>query len=290
MYKYIIIYILFSTNLYSQEQFNKIDTLYNGPTMRNIVIQDNFYYTVGGSTLDGRLGIAICWHNNIGEFLNFKYYSDTISSFHGAENSLKETNTADYILGGTRAKSWFRDNLLIKFDSNFDTIFTKKYYPVNDNGYKDVVIYGSCVGKDTSYLLVGTTNIDNNYDSLYQYQMQLIKTDTLGDLLWRKTYGNDTNRHYGYKVVNTFDGGYLLGGWSNINSGDWAIVKVDENGENPIYKYFGSAIYDEGRIMGITTTTDSCYLLTGSKSVNYEFSEYIKKARIIKFWYNIILF
>ena len=270
---------------FSQVQFNKTDTLFSGPTMRNIVIQGNNYFTVGGSSLDGKLRIVICKFDNFGELLSAKYYLDTITWFHGIEGSLKETETNNYILGAQRKINWYSDNKLIKFDANFDTIFTKTYYPVDDNGYKDVITYGSCVGKDTSYLLVGLTNIANNYDSLYQYQMQLIKTDTMGNLLWRKTYGNDTIKHYGYKVVNAFDGGYLLGGWayfSATNNGDWAIVKVDENGENPIFKYFGNPSYDEGRVMGITLTSDSCYLITGAYGVGYYAGYTTTKARILK--------
>jgi hypothetical protein len=281
---YILISVLFSLNIYSQEQFNKTYGYFDQAVLRNIIAQDTRYISVGGAYTYTDIIINI--YSLIGDTTITKEYgNDTTGWFHGAENSLQQTTSDNYILGGGEAVSWYRNNMLVKFDNNFDTIFTKTYYPVDDNGYKDVATYGSCVGKDTSYLLVGTTNIDNNYDSLYQYQMQLIKTDTLGDLLWRKTYGNDTVKHYGYKVVNTFDGGYLLGGWrwTSTNGGDWAIVKVDENGENPIYKYFGNPIYDDGRVMGITLTSDSCFLITGAYAVDYASGYEVAKARIIKF-------
>ena len=241
-------------------------------------MQNGKYIALGGAYT--YTDIIITFFNVYGDLDSLKEYgNDSTLWVHGVENSLQATGTGNYILAGQRCVNWYRDNMLVKFDSNFDTIFTKTYYPVNDNGNKDVLNYNTCIGKDNSYLMVGHTNIDNNYDSLYKYQMQLIKTDTLGNLLWRKTYGNDTYTHYGYKVVNTFDGGYLLGGWCDKNGGDWAIVKTDQNGENPIYKYFGHTTNGEGRIMGITTTKDSCYIITGAYAIS---TGGIDKARILK--------
>ena len=163
-----------------------------------------------------------------------------------------------------------------------DTIFTKTYYPVNDNGNSDVLIYNTNIDIDSNYLLVGLTNIDNNYTILPKYQMQLIKTDTLGNLLWRKTYGDTTYTYYGYKVVPAFGGGYLLGGWCNINGGDNCIIKVDENGENPEFKYFGHSSYDDGRVMGITLTSDSCYILSMAQVIYFDGANEMRKARIVK--------
>ena len=270
---------LFTFYSYSQIVFNKIDTLYYHPTTRNLVIQNNNYFSVGGSSIDNILGVTPCKYDLNGNLIEAKYYADTIDWLHGIENSLTETGTGNYILGGNRGQAYFRDNLLIKFDSNFDTIFTKKYYPVDDNGYKDVLIWGSNIDVDGNYLLVGQTNIDNNYDSLAYYNMQLLKIDTFGNLLWRKIYGNSTYKYYGYKVTTAFDGGYILGGWSSKNGGDNCIIKTDENGDNPIFKYFGHPSYGDGRIGGITKTIDSCYIITSFMEIT---SGGLDKAYIYK--------
>jgi len=251
-----IYFLLFTIYLQSQEIFNyRYDSL-GSHTSRNVIIQQDNYFSLGGDAINNISGVIVSKYDLNGNYIERKYYADTCEWGHGVENSLKETNTGNYILGGNRGLNYYRDNLLIKFDHNFDTIFAKQYYPVNDGGNSDVLIYNTNIDIDGNYLLVGLTNIDNNYNILPEYQMQLIKTDTLGNLLWRKTYGNSTYKYYGYKVIPAFGGGYLLGGYSNKNGGDNCIIKVDENGENPVFKYFGHSSYNDGRLMGITLTRD----------------------------------
>jgi hypothetical protein len=275
----IIIYFLLST-FYSNSQvvFNKIDSLYYGPNIRNVIVQDSAYFSVGGSLIDNIAGVVTCKSDLYGEIIETQYFGDSMFWYHGVENSLKETGTGNYILGGNRNySSNYSDNLLIKFNSNFDTIFTRKIYAIEDN-VKEVLTYSSCIDIDSNYLLVGVANIDNSYELLPQPCMQLIKTDTLGNLLWRKTYGDSNYYYYGYKVVPAFGGGYLLGGYSNKNGGDNCLIKVDENGENPIFKYFGHPTYDEGRLGELYSTKDSCYLLVGKIKITSE----LEKARILK--------
>jgi len=282
--KYLIyIFVILTTNANSQIKFNVTDSCMDGPTIRNIVAQSDNYYSVGGSStgiFPDILGVVVNHFGLNGGLQNIKYFADTIDWYHGVENSLKETGTGNYILGSGRQQNYYRDNQLIKFDNNFDTIFTKRYFPVNDGGNSDVIIYNSAIDSDGNYLLVGNTNIDNNYTIYDKTHMQLIKTDTLGNLLWRKIYGNTTYTYYGYKVVPAFGGGYLLGGYCSKNGGDNCIIKVDENGNNPEFKYFGHPSYSDGRIMGITPTKDTCYIITASKEVT---SDGLDKGHIFKF-------
>ena len=261
-------FLLVTFYSFSQEQFNNTYGNVTFPNIRNVIIQDSNYFSSGGCVVDDTMKIVFNKYDLLGNLIESTFLTgDTLEWADGAENSLKETGTSNYIVGGNRGKAYYRDNLLIKLDTNLDTIFTKTYYPVNDNGYKDVLIYGTNVDNDGGYLLVGITNITNTYDSLAKYHMQLIKTDTLGNLLWRKVYGNSTYRHYGYKVVSAFGGGYILGGWSSKNGGDNCLIKTDENGENPIFRYFGHPSFADGRICGITKTKDTCYIISASKEV-----------------------
>ena len=273
-----IISVFIILNSFSQVVFNRIDSLYSGPTMRNVVIQNDGYISVGGSS-DSILGVVVRKNDLYGEIVYTKYYGDTIQWYHGVENSLKATGTGNYILGGNRGQSYSIDNLLIKFDSNFDTIFTKRYYPVADTSSNSVITVNTNIDTDGNYLLVGTSNIDNTYNPLQQYSMQLIKTDTFGNLLWRKTYGNSTYTYYGYKVVPAFGGGYILGGWCSINGGDNCLIKVDENGENPQFFYFGHPTNSDGRVIGITKTKDTCYVITASVEMDTDGNN---KAHIFK--------
>ena len=266
LFTFYFIFLTFYAN--SQIVFNNTYDTLGARTARNVIIQEDCYYTLGGNQIDNHLGIVTSKIGVFGDFIESKYFTDTMDCGHGRENSLRETKIGNYIVGGNRGISYYRDNLLIKLDENLDTIFTRLYYPVNDSGNMDVLIFNTNIDADGNYLMVGGTNIDNNYNIFPKYRMQLIKTDTLGNLLWRKTYGNNYYRYEGYKVVPAFGGGYILGGWTTKYGGDNCLIKTDENGENPIYRYFGHPAYGDGRVAGITTTRDSCYLITGYYAVN----------------------
>lgn len=94
----------------------------------------------------------------------------------------------------------------------------------------------SAIGKtrDGGYIIVGSTSSygNGNYDIL------LIKTDEKGKEKWKKTYGGFYNE-YGYAVIQTRDGGYLIEGkkqfckehndWGNCSDEAWRI-KTDAKG------------------------------------------------------------
>lgn len=59
----------------------------------------------------------------------------------------------------------------------------------------------------------------------------LIKTDSLGNQQWLRTYyANPSNDNYVYDVKRTNDSGFIMTGSGNITSQDAWVVKVDSNG------------------------------------------------------------
>lgn len=104
----------------------------------------------------------------------------------------------------------------------------------------------------------------------------VIKTDSTGNMQWQKTVGG-TDHDYLVSVIQTSDGGYLLGGHSSSNTSgdktencmgglDFWIVKLDSSGaiewENTIggndFEYFGSIVqaHDGGYLVGGTSNSD----------------------------------
>jgi len=64
----------------------------------------------------------------------------------------------------------------------------------------------------------------------------LIKTDEFGNVEWNQTYGGELSDRLG-SLVATSDGGYALAGITNasdIESGDFWLIKTDENGVAPV--------------------------------------------------------
>jgi len=92
---------------------------------------------------------------------------------------------------------------------------------------------------DGGYILVGITNY-KDYDTSDVY---LIKTDSLGNIIWTQTYGGD-NYDYGEKVIETQDGGFIIvGETASFGAGNYDIyvIKTDETGNVQWTKTFGGS-------------------------------------------------
>jgi len=90
----------------------------------------------------------------------------------------------------------------------------------------------------------------------------LIKTDANGDTLWARTYGGASD-DYGKWVQQTFDGGYIIAGWtwSFGECGDVYLVKTDAHGDILWTKTYGGTNVDEG--YSVQQTSDGGYIIVG---------------------------
>ncbi|PSR52038.1 hypothetical protein AHMF7605_00140 [Adhaeribacter arboris] len=99
----------------------------------------------------------------------------------------------------------------------------------------------------------------------------LVKTDANGKKLWDKRYGGP-DHEYLNRILQTLDGGYLLGGSSlsglggdktqdNRGDRDYWIVKIDAQGNKQWDKRFGGSGYDELKKVLLLPTGE--YLLAG---------------------------
>jgi len=125
---------------------------------------------------------------------------------------------------------------------------------------------------DGGYALAGVTNSSGsgNYDSW------LVKTDSVGNMQWNKTYGG-TGYEAAYTVVQTVDGGYALVGYTTsfgAGSSDCWLIKTDFNGVMQWNKTYGGTNYDYG--IRVIQTSDGGYALAGQ---TYSFG-----AGSIDFW------
>ncbi|MCP4581505.1 MAG: T9SS type A sorting domain-containing protein [candidate division Zixibacteria bacterium] len=114
---------------------------------------------------------------------------------------------------------------------------------------------------DDGYLLAGITYSYGAGDK----DLYLVKTNSSGDTLWTKVYG-DTLIDNVFSIKPTYDSGYVIGGWSSSHSGtnedfDCYIVKLDHDGELDWENYCTDSsncgAYD------IVQTDDGGYLMAG---------------------------
>ncbi len=129
---------------------------------------------------------------------------------------------------------------------------------------------------DGGFILAGISysNIsgDKTENCLGQRDFWIVKTDSLGNILWQNTIGGNYTDEV-KSVLQTSDGGYIFGGYSDSNiSGDksencigfydYWIVKTDSNGNIVWQNTIGGDQYDN--LSSVCQTMDGGYLLGGS--------------------------
>ncbi len=150
-------------------------------------------------------------------------------TFGGADpeygRSVQQTADGGYIIAG---ETWSfgaggYDVYLIKTDANGDTLWTRTF---GDADYD----YGWSVQQtpDAGYVVCSSTApFGPGYDDII-----LIKTDSIGDTLWTKTFGGDSD-DVAYEVQQTSDGGYVLAGYTesfHVGRANFYLIKTDSLG------------------------------------------------------------
>ncbi|RLD41833.1 MAG: hypothetical protein DRJ05_00960 [Bacteroidetes bacterium] len=228
--------------LMGQEQvyFNKrIDHHNNKDNARNIIETDSGY-VIGAYTYDAdpaymyEVHLTITGINYQGEETFYKEYGyDTINMFFGNPGSLIRYSDDKYMSVGTYRifKQSFSDDrgMLICYNVDFDTLWMKHYAEKtvpHDTAFMFYQVKKTIGG---GLIMTGLRNPGSS-----KFHAWLIKTDSLGSMLWERFYGDGVEYYSGHSVVQTADGGYVIGGFKYllgmISRGDPLIIKTDSLG------------------------------------------------------------
>jgi len=174
---------------------------------------------------------------------------------------VQQTADGGYILTGAHeaATSDFR-LFLVKTDSSGTSLWARTYMSTESQ-----VGQGYCVQltSDGGYIIVGFRGAPFNTKKLW-----LIKTDSLGDTSWTRTYGEEYNGR-GYFVEVTDDGGYIItGSMPSSGSGDMFLLKTDSYGNTLWERIYGDAGSDVGHC--VRQTADGGYIITGRTAPNVD--------------------
>ena len=181
-----------------------------------------------------------------------------------------QTNDDGYLILGN--KSGFTGNsdiYLIKTDTLGKLIWDKAIGNSKIEWAEDII-----KTFDNGYLIAGYSNYGINND----YQVLLIKIDSLFNVEWLKNYGG-TNWEFGYSVVQAADSGFIVTGetYSYGNGdNDVFVLKTDKNGNKLWHKAYGGQTEDVGKSI---TTNGSNYLIAGYTNSfgNGQFDAYVLK-------------
>ena len=188
--------------------------------------------------------------------------------------SIQQTSDGGYIVAGyTLSNDEYvvgnhgsYDAWVVKLDSSGNIIWKKIL-----GGSGADMAYSVQQVNDGGYILAGYTDsndgdVSGNHGG---YDAWIIKLDESGNVVWQRTLGG-SNSDGAYSIQQTFDGGYIVAGYTSSNDGDvsgtrkgedfW-IVKLSKNGnivwQNAIEK-FGD---DEAQ--SVQQTNDGGYIVVG---------------------------
>jgi hypothetical protein len=200
---------------------------------------------------------------------NFDYFRD-----------INSTSDGGYILGGfsntdkngdrSQSSQGGYDYWIIKIDSLGNKQWDKRFGGTSDDNLLEVKQTA-----DGGFILGGFSSSDIGGDrtepSWGHQDYWIVKIDSLAHKQWDKRFGGGASDLFS-SIVQTNDGGYLLGGHSSHGLGgdhsqpshgnsDYWIVKIDANGNKLWDKDYGG--WEHDYLHTITIINDGNYLLGG---------------------------
>jgi hypothetical protein len=193
-------------------------------------------------------------------------------------SEIKQTKDGCYILGGITnsnngdvksINNGSNDIWLVKTDSIGNILWEKTY-----GGTSYELLTSFQTTSDGGYILVGYTNStdgDVKSGKKGDWDCWAIKTDSVGNIVWEKTYGG-TKTDIFFDVQQISNGRYVFGGSTKSSDGDvisgknrWEdfwVVCTDSIGNILWEKTYGGTSNE--RINSIQTTSDGGYILGGN--------------------------
>jgi hypothetical protein len=275
--------LVFSFKTYCQGKYIYFDSIYDCNNNKYACAFTTYettygYFTVGISSLPGRV-ICVLKTDKQGNRLEVKNYGKTgCNVWPGAQGSLTKTTDGGYALGGGVTSSYNAKALLVKFNNNGDTLWTREF---GDNIAGSFHTARQCKHtKDKGYIIVGEKEM-----GLYNIDVLLIKTDSLGNLLWQKTYGGP-NIDIGWTIAVTPDSGFIIGGYKytyGVNySKNALVIKTDSLGNIQWQKEFGGAYDDSKAVVSVARDGNLFVMLTYAYSQLHPSEPSFKKFNLIK--------
>ncbi|GAA4767989.1 MULTISPECIES: T9SS type A sorting domain-containing protein [Flavobacterium] len=184
----------------------------------------------------------------------------------------KQTPDGGYIIVGVTNSSnipnyhYNQEILLLKINSSGILEWQKSIGgDFNDNGTEIKI------ASNGDYLISGGTE-SNDYDFSFnrgQSDLFLMRVNPSGTILWQRTYGG-SNYDLARNFIETPDGGFVIGGFSNSIDGDsnanngsrdfW-VIKTNSIGVLEWKKNYGGSDLDS--LLEIIKTSDGGYIMTG---------------------------
>ncbi len=209
-----------------------------------------FTGTIDSSGMGTNMDVFLVRTNQNGDTLWTRSYGRPKND---AGEAVLETSDSGFVVFGTSFNTIDRDFYLAKVDKNGNLLWNKTYGGTNDEVGRSI-----CQTSDGGFAFTGMTySYTKNGDCDYY----IVKTNSSGDTLWTKTFGND-DVSQANMIRQTADGGYIIGGSQmEVNFYHPFLVKTNSVGAIQWQKVFDGKIHDY--IYDVIQTKEGGYMVAG---------------------------
>jgi hypothetical protein len=171
-----------------------------------------------------------------------------------------------YVAGATNSYGLgSSDVYLIKFNSTGDTLWTKTYGGAQADNARAIML----TANEEIVMAGGTASFGAGSNDAY-----LIKTDTLGNLLWFKTIGRSGN-DYALALNNIHDSGFIIGGYTESYAAlNGYAIRTDSIGDTLWTKAFDIGTYSTRLITGVTELNNNNEFIFSGGGLRYSSGDF----------------
>ncbi len=188
---------------------------------------------------------------------NYVWSSHYGGVYNDAGYNAVSTNDRGYAAVGSTFSygSGDYDVYLLKLDSLGDTLWVRTY-----GGSRTDIGHDLQATADGGFVVVGTTtSFGRGKEDVY-----VLRTDSLGNLLWSRTYGGAATDE-GWSIRATYDGGFIIGGSTSSSGAGYAdlyLLKISAAGDSLWSRAYGGPGGESG--YAVRQTRDSGFIAVGA--------------------------
>ncbi len=214
-------------------------------------------YIIAGSTMSFGAGASDAYLVKTDAAGNVTWSKTYGTTSNDAAYGILQTADGGYVFSGTETQSGLNGYAhLVKVDATGTVLWSKTF----GNSTRKNFAYTLLQSPDHGFVIGGWENLNTGIND----DMCLIKTDSAGNLLWYRSYG-DVGHDQNYSVHLANDGGFIIAGITfsafifEVN-----VVKTDASGNLEWTRNIGGSAEDDA--YAVTATADGGFVFCGTTS------------------------
>ena len=256
----------------SQSTFNKrLHFNFPAATLTGVIATDSCYYATGiiaDSIPPFKTGNIFVKFDLDGNIIQHKTLRDTLQTFEVWNPTLQSTSDSNFVAAGYTIDTIGLKTLLLKFNPEGDTLFTKMY-PSYFGDSLFVRLEDFKITPDSGFIFI---NSARNPEGIGNTDITIIKTDSEGNIEWHKPYGTLQRDEKPRSIINDM-GGYIVGAMKdngNLVNQNFVIqnyiFKINGEGEI-LWEYFSSEEELFGGANGIISHHQDGWVILSRKGI-----------------------